>query len=524
MKRKQSFSRGSTSVLALIFMSLFAALSVSFAALSNTNLQMARSHRDLAMARTAAESGLQYAIFLVSNYIPPSEAFTAHNTVNEQEADDTLFYFSQHVEQVLSDSDIIRNVSGNQVVSPGDIVGWHGAESQFTVPAQGNLPVQSNSTALFSLRFKLETNVDDNTPQIVVTSMGTHGTVSRAVQLTFPIEKESQVLSYAVASRSRVIITGDSTIDGDIFSTWDHPEIAPPFTMDAQSTVNGNLDTVLFEDDFADAGYALEDEVHGQYDSINYGEEEGHMTGMDISDYDTSQYNDSTTILPASDTIQNEYFPHVAGDYSRASDGSSRQLQRHVYENQTFTNANLPAGRNALFNNCTFEGILYIGIDSNTNNVRFNNCQFDGAIVTGVASDFLWTKNVLYFTGSANFDNQFMEESTILAPNFNVNLGNTQELQATESVLTGAIIGGIVDIRGNAKIDGTILSMYDPIKHGSSARAYGTNVGFSDENNEAGIPEDIGTITISPDPTRLLPSGIVSPIVITRDGNSYVEF
>jgi len=523
MTMKHRSSRGSTSVLALIFMSLFAALSISFAALSNTNVQMADNHRDLAIARAAAESGLQYVSYLVASYEPPSEAFTAKNTVDEADADDTLFYFSEHIEQVLSDSDIIRSVSGHQDVSPSDVVGWHAVESQFTVPAQGSFPLQADSAARFSLQFRLETNVDDGTPQIVVTSTGTHGSISRAVQLTFPIEKESQVLSYAVASRSRVIITGDSTIDGDIFSTWDHPEIAPPFTMEAQSVVNGNLDTVLFEDDFAEAGYALEDEVLGEYDSINYGEEEGHMTGMDISDYDTSEYNEMTAILPASETIQNEYFPHEAGDYSRSTSGS-RQLQRHVYENQTFTNANLPPGRNALFKNCTFEGVLYIGTNSETNNVRFDNCQFNGAIVTGVASDFLWTQNVLYFTGSANFDNQFMEESTILAPNFNVNLGNTQELEAAESVLTGAIVGGIVDIRGNATIEGTILSMYDPIEHGSGARAYGTNVGFSDENNEAGIPEDIGTITISPDPTRLLPSGIIAPIVITRDANSYVEF
>ncbi len=524
MNLSVSSARGNTSVLALIFMSLFAALSISFAALSNTNLQMASNHRDLALARAAAESGLQYVSYLVKSYIPPDESFTAHNLVDADDADDTFTYFSQHVEQMLSDSDLIRSVTGNQVVSPSDVVGWHATESQFTVPAQGGFPLRSDDSARFSLRFRLETNVDGDVHQIVVTSIGTHGSVSRAVQLTFPIEKESQVLNYAVASRSQVIITGDSTIDGDIFSTWDRPEITSPYTMEACSTVNGTISTVLNEEDFDDAGYTLEDKVLGDHDGLCYGQEEGHMTGMRASDYDTSSYRAMTTIIPASDTTQSEYFPHVPGDYSRPSAGNSRQVQRHVYHNQTFTNANLPADRNALFDNCTFEGVLYIDIESGRNNVRFNNCQFNGSIVTGVAGTFSWMDYCLYFTGSANFDNQYMEESTILAPNFNVNIGNTQELEDTESVLTGAIVGGIVDIRGNARIDGTILSMFDPSIFGGMARAYGTNVGFSDENNEAGIPEDVGTIVISPDPTRLLPSGIISPIVITCDANSYVEF
>ncbi len=117
-----------------------------------------------------------------------------------------------------------------------------------------------------------------------------------------------------------------------------------------------------------------------------------------------------------------------------------------------------------------------------------------------------------------------MEEATILAPNFNVNLGNTQTLLSeSESVLTGLVVGGIVDVRGNANIDGTILSMYDPGPLGNVAAQYGTNVGFSDENSEAGVPEDVGTIYIRPDPGRLLPVGIKSDVIIVPLPESYTE-
>jgi hypothetical protein len=228
------------------------------------------------------------------------------------------------------------------------------------------------------------------------------------------------------------------------------------------------------------------------------------MSGFDYTDYDTSSYKDETTEIPESETTVQEYFPHKPGDYTARESWSSRKLERHIYENQTFTNKRLPTNRNALFKNCTFEDAFFVESDtsrtSNVNNVRFENCNFNGSIITDVPDDFRWMHNVLYFTGSATFDNTYMEEATILAPNFNVN------------------------VRGNANIDGTILSMYDPGPLGNVAAQYGTNVGFSDENNEAGIPEDVGTIHIHPNADGLLPIGIKSNIMLVPEQQSYAEY
>ena len=92
----------------------------------------------------------------------------------------------------------------------------------------------------------------------------------------------------------------------------------------------------------------------------------------------------------------------------------------------------------------------------------------------------------------------------------------------SESVLTGLVVGGIVDVRGNANVNGTILSMFAPTGWRLSG-AYATNVGFSDENSESGIPEDIGTIHIHPDPDRMLPLGMKSNITIDPNQESYTE-
>ena len=153
----------------------------------------------------------------------------------------------------------------------------------------------------------------------------------------------------------------------------------------------------------------------------------------------------------------------------------------------------------------------------------FENCTFNGTIITDVPQYFDWTKNVLYFTGAATFNNQSVhQEATILAPHFNVNLGNANPETGDDNVLKGAIIGGIVDVRGNANINGTIISMFDTTGYSSG---YVTNIGatLGDGGSETTEASDVGTIEITPDPGQMLPSGVTSPIVITPLLNTYSE-
>jgi hypothetical protein len=155
--------------------------------------------------------------------------------------------------------------------------------------------------------------------------------------------------------------------------------------------------------------------------------------------------------------------------------------------------------------------------------VRFENCTFNGTIITNVPQQFNWKNNCLYFTGEAEFDNHSsIQEATILAPHFNVNLGNTNPNGGDDNVLTGAIIGGIVDVRGNAQIYGTIVSMCDTSQWTSG---YVTNIGatLDDGGSETTEPGDVGDIDITPEEDQMLPSGITTPIVIKPLQSTYSE-
>ncbi len=555
-------------IIAMIFILVFSMFAISMAAMSGTSVEVSSNQHKINSALTAAQSGLEYGRYLASSYVPvtiPSD----RPEITDAEADQVWSGLCDYIQ---------ANAIGGAVVSDDNLV-----TSAINFGA---------TDAAFQVRFY---RYDDDPNTIWLEGIGVDGQVKRQVSINLKITRDNKVLSYAIASKGRMWLTGDSTIHGNIYSEWQYQNISP-FNMTSDSTVEGTINTILSNinpntgkagpDLYADKldsygnpvldaqgnrvkikmPYDLEtldangnpvyddqgnkvisptDEIQGQCEDINYGvnygDEAVNMPGMKISDYDTSGYKNQTTTIPNTTynytvshghttlTTVREYFPHAAGNYGRPSSSGSRQLDRAVCEHKTLTDAKVDAGKNALFKNCTFEGVLYIdcgGTGGTYNNVRFENCVFNGPIITNTPnysdSTNWWMKNCLYFTGEETFQNSTSVPATILAPNFNVNLGNTNPNSGENNVLTGAIVGGIVDIRGNAEIYGTVISMYDTSGYSSG---YVNNIGATsdDGGSETTVPGDVGVINITPDPDKLLPSGVMSPIVIKPSQDTYSE-
>ncbi len=530
--------RGAVLIISMIFILVFAALAVSMASLSGVNLQIADNQHKVNSALSAAQSGLECGKYIATN-TPLGE--TPSNVVTAEQANQAWLILCTSIQ--------------NQP--------WvTGIETQTSNEIKTTAVNFGATNASFQVRFYR----DINSTSIHLEGIGKDGQAERQAGIDMTITKDNRVLNYAIASRGRMWLTGDTTIHGDVYSPWDRSEISP-YNMDSNSAVLGTINTVLtldqiladhspYEDyqletlngdgnpidvngnplgtNYEDRYYGPDDEIQAYHEGINYGQPYEDIPGMDISDYDTDFYNSGLSYIPPVEPDQKEieYFPHAVGNYNYPRDGTpgwtpNRMLNRHVYEDQTFTNAYLSSNRNALFRNCTFEETLYIDCSKNTstyyNNVRFENCTFNGIIVTDVPQTFKWQHNCLYFTGEATFDNQSaVQEATILAPHFNVNLGNTNPEQSDNNILTGAIIGGIVDVRGNAQIYGTIISMCDTTPWSSG---YVTNIGatLGDGGSETSDPGDVGVIDITPEESMMLPSGIMTPIVIKPLQDTYSE-
>jgi len=530
--------RGAALIISMIFVLIFSALAVSMASLSGNNIQIASNQHKVNSALSAAHSGLECGKYVVATVILESTGF---NYVTDQQANKAWLDLCQHLQNTAIGGQIAQSAtrftdstdSGDQIITA---------------------PINFCSTdPNFTIRFY---RYDSDLRTIKLQSIGTDREVTKKITMDMQVTKGNEVLNYSVASRGRMWLTGDTTIYGDVFSSWNRAEISP-YNMTNDSRVQGTINTVLtgqqidsqsyqletldpngnpidvngapLGDNYEDRYYNSDDEIQAYHENINYGQPYEDMPGMDISHYNTDFYNSGLTDIAScpSANKETEYFPHVAGNYNQPSSSSSRKLVRHVYENQTFTDTRLPDNRNALFRNCTFEEVLYVDCSksgsSYYNNVRFENCTFNGVIVTDTPQVLKWRNNCLYFTGEATFDNTSeIQEATILAPHFNVNLGNTNPQQNDNNVLTGAIVGGIVDVRGNAQIYGTIISMCDTTQWSSG---YVTNIGatLNDGGSETTEPGDVGVIGITPEEDKMLPSGITSPIVIEPLQSTYSE-
>lgn len=581
-------------IVSMLIMAIITVWSVSLFAISNTNTQVAYNHKRIDNALSAAQSGLEtarYIIAQVSEDLKNNAAYrTSSNTVSDAEANIIWGAFGDKI--------VAMSISGADVTRSSELI---------TVSSV-NFANGEEFTLKFS-RIGLRT--------IMVQSIGNDGDdISRTITMKFSIAKESEVLKYAIASRGRIWITGDSTIHGSIYSSYGkktNGALLPmsPFNMTDDSRVEGTINTILTQEEIDTRSYQLEtlgangkpmfefglsvfdgdgnpvsgtygpvddygflldtslnpvydengyrivrnfeyryfgnnDEVNGYHENINYGQpDQSNMAGMSINDYDTSSYRNaipSKTVSATPSTISNgvlstskvstvtEYFPHASlakGGYTKAASSGSKKLTRYKYENKTLRNIRVSNNTNALFKNCVFEDVLYVECAQSTssyyNNIRFENCTFNGVIVTETPNALKWQDNALYFTGSAEFENtSSVKEATILAPHFNVDLGNTNPVGSGENVLTGAIIGGIVDVRGNASIKGTIISMCDTSQWTSG---YVANIGatLEDGGSETTEEGDIGIIEIEPDPDKSLPSGIKTPIIIKPVRNSYNE-
>jgi hypothetical protein len=504
MQTKRCARRGFSSLMATIFVALFAVLAISYMAMSNVNVQMARNHRDVKSALSAAESGLEYMHNLMNYYVATYGIRTLQKEVTEDDAYALFADLHDFIQVDLSGSPVLE---GHSVSDPVEIFENGRAGHQIEIP---DLIFANAERARFSLQIR---QFYDNPMILEAVSIGTMSGLSRRIYIQYDLIKDTRFLEFSVVSKSPVNITDNSLVGNGIYTDWQNPEIAAPVTLAGVSTIDGNISTVLNPEDFDGLGYTLEDVNQGTYEDIHYGEAEVDMPTAD--DFDTSMYASETTVLNSGHTYtQKEFYPHAPGSYTTPLP-MSVELNRTVHENKVISDKRAISG-NALFKNCVFEGIFYIGTTDGigTNNVRFENCTFNGPIITGVPPKFGaedWKKNALYFTGDCVFNNTTMAETTILAPNYNVDIGNG----TGTSTLTGLVLGGVVDIRGDASVDGTIVSMADPLELGEYAGMLDTTIGMADDGAH--------TIGLTPSPENLLPMGISMKILIIRDGNSFAE-
>ena len=185
------------------------------------------------------------------------------------------------------------------------------------------------------------------------------------------------------------------------------------------------------------------------------------------------------------------------------------------------------------------------------NNVHFHDCVFQGSIASGTEAGvqplgYTHVRNKVTFTGKTRFDHdaetdaekrRFYERSSMLLPHISVEVGSFDDGFSSDEVvdLTGAIVAGVIDMRGQVSIRGTLISTFEPIDGVAPVEEGNTpnfNVTLGYFSQDAGdlesgsgtrTAEGLGRIRVVYDPSLALPDGINSPIELTPLSGTYFE-
>ena len=329
--------------------------------------------------------------------------------------------------------------------------------------------------------------------------------------------------------------------------------------------------------------------------ALTFGASASDLTQFAPSDFDVSSYsNMATGDLAAQAASPTANDPNVTPTYTAPSAATRESVpynapypydyyERPVYENMVFTDVTIPRGTNALFRNCRFVGVTFVDAEANNtdanfnyagamdangdasyanisatvngtqvsdtrphgNNVRFDGCTFEGMVATSSPQEFTHVRNKIQFTGTTKVDldapslsasqKAMFEKSTVLAPQFSVDVGTFTDPTNPDEVLTldGTIVAGVLDIRGQARVDGSIITTFEPtpnqgpLLQGGNPAAFNTTLGYFEStagDSEAELPTGgFGKIIINYDPSRAMPDGINGPIELRGDLETYHE-
>ncbi len=117
-----------------------------------------------------------------------------------------------------------------------------------------------------------------------------------------------------------------------------------------------------------------------------------------------------------------------------------------------------------------------------SNNIRFHDCLFIGSIVSDTPQQYTPTRNKMQYTGATRFarehpdpdkktderyrpdsnDEELIDLSSMMLPGYSVDLGTFNSPPTQDVNLGGVIVAGVMDIRGNASIDGALLMTFKP--------------------------------------------------------------
>ncbi|RPI64128.1 MAG: hypothetical protein EHM48_01345 [Planctomycetaceae bacterium] len=414
---KRNRRKGVISILALIFLCIFAALSVAYCTTVNSNVLQASNQNHVQSALLQAESGLAFGQYVMQNV-------SLSASVKDAAMMAALY------NALKTDPNIVGNLGGRQIV-------YDAGAGTITIPA---IAVNADGGS-----FDIVISQASSTSVQVCVNGHARG-VSRAVGLTYNLSPgKCAVLDYGIATKSSISLTGNDSITGaNSASEASLYSATYSATTAVSMTGNAKIQGDVYVSN-PDANISLTGNV-----SI------GGASGAGATAHCHIGVDDAE--FPEIDPTVFEPFATNVVDSSTSTSG-----------NKSFKNIRIKAGTNPTFSgNITIKGVVYI---EQPNKVQFTgNLNFTGVIVTEDAGENAYTNNTIKFTGNttssgveslpdtAEFhDLRQLPGSFLLAPGFGVSFtGNF-------GTVNGAMAADSFSFTGNAggRVNGPIINYSD---------------------------------------------------------------
>jgi hypothetical protein len=409
--------KGAILIVAMIFVLIFAALAVSMATMSGTNVQIASNQRKADYALGSATSGLEVERYWLKSVMMP-------NTTPESKYLATIY----NIMQSNMDANGISNITLKHTASTLSI-----------------LPVTLDSA--IGQTFNGQMNIDAGNPNILqVLSTGGNAPITRTIKVDFDIEPyEWPIFNYGLATKGPINYTGNPTTLV-ASEAWEADIYVESSGSGTALSVAGNtkfMGDIMIGNPAANVSFGADVIIDGDH---NQDAIDNHVKiGVD------------PVAFPEPDTAR--FTTYATGDVIDSS------TDLGTYTN-ILTNCSIAAGTNPVFpKGVTIQGILLIespNVVTFTSNVALNGIIVGQGDPTADPAtdriDVLGNFASGPYPAGAEFDAIRSEDgSSIVAPGFAMSFqGNFSTLEGVVAV-SGVTFSGNV----NAQIKGTIINYSD---------------------------------------------------------------
>jgi hypothetical protein len=439
--RNRTSRPGITAVLAMMYMTLFAALAIGFYASVTTSVKVAANEQTQVRAMRAAESGMAFMKYHLANLGIPSNTAPA------------LLFDKVH-EKLGQRLNGYANMGGYTV---------HKSADRITIPSPGVwMNIDSEGSQFYCY-------IDKDGEQLkvyVVGKYGTTATTARGLKLQYAIAKDAaKIFNFGVASKSAISMGGNVSIQGtagnaamgSVLSATTSTNV--PLTMTGTAIISGD---VSFVNPSAIASVSSNSTVAGFKPTQSGFSSHVHRGVSEVP-------------FPTIDTTAFAAFVPSATDTGANVITESTDLAA----NSTYTNIRIKAGSNLTFNNnVTLKGVIYIEPSTDTSNptsITFNgSVNLQGAIVvqTDAASNETYNTaaNIIKFAGNVTTTamdtlpaDQFSAEQRALKGAMLLAPGFATTFSGNFGTVSGSIVSSSMTFNGSAggTIKGSIINMKD---------------------------------------------------------------